>query len=447
MGVSYALRPGMHLLVVTPSATDRLDVAQALFRQSGNEERGLVAVTSERCLRLFEAVRDVSGAWRGHIDLFTVESVFAVGDPWDGFCEQVESAVSRAEARAEARGKAWPEEAADGKLVIFVDLDPVFERCSSAGDMMQVLKRLHLLTQTHRRTVIEAVSVSRLPRSLPDGFFEIHSDWTFEREQPAGLQDIQAGAERVVLDTPEFRSRFLGLARDDQEAALALVPDVLSDYRRGFLVLDRRHVIRDASARAARLLSQNPVELIGRPVSACVDGVDLVTLKRECARVAASTAGDTPFVVSWRMGPGKYEPREVTVDPITSDHQPLGYLVSISPVESVRGPRAVYRQIADEERSAPAGSDGDDPEVTREELISENLYGTQVTRREHEILLLILQGMSNLELARTLEIAEVTVKKHLTSIYRKLRITNRAELIRSFAEPLGSAGIRSGESE
>jgi DNA-binding CsgD family transcriptional regulator len=43
--------------------------------------------------------------------------------------------------------------------------------------------------------------------------------------------------------------------------------------------------------------------------------------------------------------------------------------------------------------------------------------------------------MTNREIADHLSIAEVTVKKHLTSVYRKLRITSRRELAMSFARP------------
>jgi DNA-binding NarL/FixJ family response regulator len=39
------------------------------------------------------------------------------------------------------------------------------------------------------------------------------------------------------------------------------------------------------------------------------------------------------------------------------------------------------------------------------------------------------------------------VKKHLTSIYRKLRITNRAELIRSFEPPQSEGPATAGRSE
>jgi len=131
--------------------------------------------------------------------------------------------------------------------------------------------------------------------------------------------------------------------------------------------------------------------------------------------------------------PGSYEPREVTVDAITSEHRVVGFIVAIASVQSLRGPRAVYRQLTDEQARPPASASEEDLAI--EDPLTDSLHGTQITKREHEVLLLILGHQSNRDIARHLDIAEVTVKKHLTSIYRKLRITNRSELIRSFEAP------------
>jgi DNA-binding NarL/FixJ family response regulator len=53
--------------------------------------------------------------------------------------------------------------------------------------------------------------------------------------------------------------------------------------------------------------------------------------------------------------------------------------------------------------------------------------GTDLTRRELEILRLVAQGHSNGELAKMLWITEQTVKFHLSNIYRKLDVANRTE--------------------
>ncbi len=54
-------------------------------------------------------------------------------------------------------------------------------------------------------------------------------------------------------------------------------------------------------------------------------------------------------------------------------------------------------------------------------------YG--ITEKERNIIILINNGLSNKEISDKLCIAEVTVKKHITSIFQKLKIKKRTELI------------------
>jgi DNA-binding CsgD family transcriptional regulator len=53
----------------------------------------------------------------------------------------------------------------------------------------------------------------------------------------------------------------------------------------------------------------------------------------------------------------------------------------------------------------------------------------ECTDREQQIIALLLQGMTNKEIAQTLGIAEDTVKKHLQHAYKKLGVRRRALLI------------------
>ena len=60
----------------------------------------------------------------------------------------------------------------------------------------------------------------------------------------------------------------------------------------------------------------------------------------------------------------------------------------------------------------------------------EDVRGTELTKREREILKLVAEGHSNSRVARTLWVTEQTVKFHLSNIYRKLNVSNRTEASR-----------------
>lgn len=51
-----------------------------------------------------------------------------------------------------------------------------------------------------------------------------------------------------------------------------------------------------------------------------------------------------------------------------------------------------------------------------------------LTKRETEVSVLVLQGLTNKEIAQTLFISETTVKKHLSNVFTKLKVTAREEL-------------------
>ncbi|WP_339279076.1 LuxR family transcriptional regulator [Paenibacillus sp. FSL W8-1187] len=55
---------------------------------------------------------------------------------------------------------------------------------------------------------------------------------------------------------------------------------------------------------------------------------------------------------------------------------------------------------------------------------------SRLSRREREVVERVMQGRSNMELARDLYLSEGTVKKHLANIFRKLEVKSRAQLIR-----------------
>ncbi|MEA2465007.1 MAG: hypothetical protein QOJ98_2754 [Acidobacteriota bacterium] len=55
---------------------------------------------------------------------------------------------------------------------------------------------------------------------------------------------------------------------------------------------------------------------------------------------------------------------------------------------------------------------------------------TRLTRRESEVVALVSMGLKNRKIAEILFISETTVRHHLTSIFNKLSVANRMELMR-----------------
>jgi DNA-binding NarL/FixJ family response regulator len=53
----------------------------------------------------------------------------------------------------------------------------------------------------------------------------------------------------------------------------------------------------------------------------------------------------------------------------------------------------------------------------------------RLSKREREVLELIAQGLDNAQLAARLDLSEKTVRNHITSVFAKLEVDNRARAI------------------
>jgi len=63
------------------------------------------------------------------------------------------------------------------------------------------------------------------------------------------------------------------------------------------------------------------------------------------------------------------------------------------------------------------------------------LYEQGLSRRETEVVVLVLQGLTNKQVADKLCVAEKTVKFHLTNIYKRMKISRRSQIV--WTLPLG----------
>lgn len=86
-------------------------------------------------------------------------------------------------------------------------------------------------------------------------------------------------------------------------------------------------------------------------------------------------------------------------------------------------------QILDAIRAAAAGGAPFDPQVARELLNARQPRPEQadLTDREREVLGLVAQGLANKQIARSLGIAERTVKAHLTSVFQRIGVSDRTQ--------------------
>ena len=98
----------------------------------------------------------------------------------------------------------------------------------------------------------------------------------------------------------------------------------------------------------------------------------------------------------------------------------------------------------------PIARSSDAPDHDRtDQLLANAREAWLLTRRQTDVLRLVVQGLSNKEIADALGCAEGTVELHLTMIFRKSGLQGRTRLIASFwqgafvlaaIEPVARAG-------
>ena len=91
----------------------------------------------------------------------------------------------------------------------------------------------------------------------------------------------------------------------------------------------------------------------------------------------------------------------------------------------VAGEKFVPSIILDDDHAGQSGGNGQ----SRAPVPLDNPIH-KLTRRQRDVLSLLAEGHPNKEIARQLELQEVTVKVHLKGVFRKLGATNRTQAVR-----------------
>lgn len=95
------------------------------------------------------------------------------------------------------------------------------------------------------------------------------------------------------------------------------------------------------------------------------------------------------------------------------------------------------RLVLSGEKYLPSSTFFDDPanQMSMPSMGAPRVVGTpppfdKLSRREAEILSLLVEGRTNKEIAIALDLQEITIKVHLRNVYRKIGAANRAQAVR-----------------
>lgn len=160
----------------------------------------------------------------------------------------------------------------------------------------------------------------------------------------------------------------------------------------------------------------------GAVARAAAGGVDVVLMDLQFGRAAMHGAEATAAITAV---PGS--PRVLVLTTYDSDADILaaveagasGYLLKDAPPE----------ELAAAVRTAAAGQSALAPAVAHRLMDRMRTPADALTKRELEVLRLVGEGLSNLEISKRLFLSQATVKSHLVHIFAKLGVDSRTAAV------------------
>ena len=232
----------------------------------------------------------------------------------------------------------------------------------------------------------------RVLRSLTDGNeMRIHELATLEQR----IADLQASESQ--------RTRLEEVLGERDEPFRALLENSLD----GIVILDSDLGVIYETPSAAQILGYEPEEFVGKDTLAIIHPDDMYKTAHGLTKLLR-TPGDTAYAqLRVRHKNGTWHLIEAVANNLTSHPAVNGVVID-------------YRDISD--RSVEEGT-----WVEHRTLAMAKEY--LLTERELKVLTLMVEGQSNTRIAEQLIVSPSTVRFHVSSIFSKLGVSNRAEAV------------------
>ncbi len=277
------------------------------------------------------------------------------------------------------------------------------------------LKKLQL---HHNKTIIADSLIFPAAASLQDPY----ADQYKSGELDEAVKNLLFQHLTLLNETIEGKSR-----PDEQHMGPQIPPRFLTKMRDIIWMFDASLKISYVSPSIKDLINAEPQSVVGLSIHDTMENNVVKEIYRHNSNGYLQSSFTITHSLMFKEKPGATV--STRFSPLTIGENIVGYIAvsrditagraNGKPAASIRFPastRLVNYLLTEENGTNPAYRYSE---------------GT-ITEREFEIINQLMQGLQNREIAENLHVAEITVKKHLSSIYKKLNIRNRVELFKTF---------------